>query len=77
MNTLTRRGQRQSRGRPRDFGLAAFAQGIRLALVAGVPAPCRQARSLTGVMMSGVENSVANCSGVPNKASIRSVYLAR
>src|SRR5262245_64014110 len=41
----------------------------------GGPAPGAQVCSLAGVMMSAAENSVANCSGVPNSAPMRSVYL--
>jgi hypothetical protein len=41
------------------------------------PAPGAQVCSLAGVMMSAAENSMANCSGVPNSAPMRSVYLAR
>ena len=41
------------------------------------PRLCAQVCSLAGVMMSAAEKSVANCSGVPNNAPIRSVYLAR
>ena len=41
------------------------------------PRLCAQVCSLAGVMMSAAEKSVANCSGVPNIAAMRSVYLAR
>ena len=48
-----------------------------LAVLFGRPAPWAQVCSLTGVMMSAAEKSVANCSGLPNIAAMRSVYLAR
>jgi hypothetical protein len=36
-----------------------------------------QVCSLAGVMMIAAEKSAANCSGVANKAAMRSVYFAR
>jgi hypothetical protein len=51
--------------------------GTRGAVLPGRPAPRTQVCSRAGVMMSATEKSLANCSGVPNIAAMRSVYLVR
>ena len=69
-------------GRMADVG-TAVAAWLRHHLDMGWPSysagPRRgsQVCSLAGVMMSAAEKSMANCSGVPNIAPKRSVYLAR
>jgi hypothetical protein len=62
--------------RHRDGDLAAPPPRHRLAVPLGC-AGGSQVCSLAGVMMRAAEKSVANCSGVPNIAPRRSVYLAR
>ncbi|SRR6266567_6744763 len=80
---LARRSSASARTRPfggsrhRGGDLAARPPRHRLTVLLGRPAPWAQVCSLVGVMMSAAEKSAANCSGVPNIAAMRSVYLTR
>jgi hypothetical protein len=60
-----------------DSVITSATTRYRLAVLLGQPALWAQVCSLAGVMMSAIEKRVANCSGVPNNAPMRSVYLAR